>query len=74
MRDAESNSCQRVGVSHGQFVILKNTQRNQPRNGRVVDIWHGYVISWKDLDEKVQRALIKKGLCSSKGKIGNFNW
>ncbi len=56
------NTTRRVGISHGEFVVLDET-----RTG--MKIFHGHVRKWKDLTVEMQNALRKTGLVNRKGKI-----
>ncbi len=52
----------RVGIDYetGEIVVFDKTINN---------IFHGHVVSWKDLRQEAKNALIKNGLTTPKGKI-----
>ena len=54
------NTTRRVGISHGQFVVLDETSSG---------VFHGHVREWKDLTTAMKNALINAGKVTKKGKI-----
>jgi hypothetical protein len=56
----KDTSPRRIGISQGQIVILDKTNEG---------VYHGHVRDWGELDESMQRKLIKEGLTNQKGKI-----
>lgn len=56
----KSTSSARVGVSCSEIVILRKT---------ALGMFHGYVCTWDDLDQKMQNGLKKANLVNAQGKI-----
>ncbi|WP_309244900.1 T7SS effector LXG polymorphic toxin [Bacillus sp. WMMC1349] len=54
------NTNRRVGISHGEIVILDQTNPG---------VFHGHVRSWNELNPQMQSALRKAKLVNKKGKI-----
>jgi hypothetical protein len=50
----------RVSIQDEKFVVLRKTAEHQ---------YHGYVVSWKDLPDKMKKALKIVGKVNDKGKI-----
>jgi hypothetical protein len=60
-----TDSKQRVGLSCEQIVILKWTSEN---------LWHGFVVTWKEARSEVHNTLIAKGWANRRGKISWPSW
>ena len=56
----------RVGISDNEFVVLNRTKKGVTRDK---DVFHGYVQTWEDLEEKMQEALKNAELTDKNGKI-----
>ena len=52
----------RIGISSGQFVVLKKTSEG---------LFHGHIRPWDELEDQMKNALRDNGLVNSKGKILN---
>ncbi len=50
----------RIGISNNEFVVLKKTSEK---------LYHGYQLLWDELEDDMQRALMRDGLTNFKGKI-----
>ena len=59
---SNDRSTGRIGISSGQFVVLKKTSEG---------LFHGFVSPWNELQEGMRQALKDSGLVNSKGKILN---
>jgi hypothetical protein len=61
-------SLNRIGTSSGQFVRLNFTQAATIAEV-LVEKYHGFVVTWGEMDPKIRSALIKNGLATESGKI-----
>ncbi len=52
----------RIGISEQEFVVLSPTRKE-------IELFHGHVREWKDLNQGMKNALYKSGKTNLKGKI-----
>ncbi len=62
--DKYGNSAERIGVSHGEFVVLDYTCHDSYGNCK----FHGHVREWKELDDGMKRRLKEAGIITWNGK------
>jgi hypothetical protein len=56
----KDTSSHRIAISNGQIVVLKATSK---------DLFHGYVVTWDQLEQEMKNVLINNGLVKPNGKI-----
>lgn len=61
----------RVGVDYGDalFVVLRFHDLGEFRDSANYEIFHGYVVDWRDLTQEQRNALMRWGFANLRGRI-----